>query len=1167
MVELLESIFRRAMPWCWGSSVHTPADGMEVNHNDQINNDLAGWNVHMLNVIVNNGRIKPGARAIRRGMQWAWALILSAFPSHAAITQVGTITSLVVSNHPISGNPLYLFGISGGGAAEVTPWADDTVRVRYHFAGLWDKEEPMIAKPFKEWAPVASTIGEQADHYLIQTPKLDIVVSKNPFRVDMKDKSGFYLLQDDRLEYDLDYSMSGGPNEPTGISKLKCIKWMPPNQAYFGLGEYAGPSNRRGKTILCWNNSWYQWGDGNNPIYMNLPFFYGVQPAGPQNPAFTYGIFFNNPCRPTFRLGSEWTDRYSFEAGDGQMDYFFFGGSTSHTMKAVADRYSELTGRPTMLPKWALGYHVSRYSYTLQSWVEYVPGAAVANDIPLDAVYLDIDYMRYGDGTLHELTFNSNFPDPAQMVNVCSNFGVKLIPVIEPGLATTDPMYGEAYADLHFIKQNNGIQFQQSTFFGTASWFDFSSTAFRTWWINKAVAWLNQVPMAGIWNDLAEPEDGHQIPNNALLWLDGKYQTSDTRMQWSNERNYFGLREAGTSYDILRTRYPERRPFVLIRSGACGIQRYGVGWSGDTAANWYYAQACIRLGANTMISGQTYFGHDLGGFSGNCSGELLTRWHEWGALLPFCRNHSAGDSPWPDGQTGREPWRYQPPNTSQNYCNLMRENIKFRYKLMPYLYTLMRQATQSGAPMNAPVAFGFFADTNTYARNENDFLCGDALLAAPVYTEGATTRSVYLPVGARWYYWPTGQAYTGGRTVTVPAPLGTLPLFVRGGAILPMGPSMQHVNQFQPTFLDINCWPEGASSFTLYEDEGEGWSFTNGVYALTAFTSVRTNQQWDLTIGPRVGSYFPGARSFYVYGYNARQVQSVALNGSPLSYHPDLGSLSQGWTLTPDGKLQIKLPDTGAQQHLHVVTDWLPVGNYEAMTVAGSFTQPAWNPATSNMLLVADHVWQFDAIITNLADVAFKFAANGGWLPDNWGDSHQAQFHAPFSGQGELLGANIVASNLLSGAYRFTFNDQTLAYDLSPVTDSVGDGIPNAWRARYFGGVGVTTNEESCATCDPDGDGMNNLQEYRCDTEPTNSLSQLAMIMPMTAGAPSGPGLVIQWQSVTGRWYTLDRATNLVGSPAFTDLQTNLAGQANSTLYTDVTAVGVGPYLYRVGVE
>ena len=163
-------------------------------------------------------------------------------------------------------------------------------------------------------------------------------------------------------------------------------------------------------------------------------------------------------------------------------------------------------------------------------------------------------------------------------------------------------------------------------------------------------------------------------------------------------------------------------------------------------------------------------------------GELLTRCYEWGALLPFYRSHSEkGSNVWPDGNQGREPWRFADP-----YQSYMRNNIQFRYKLMPYLYSLAYNSTQTGEPMNTPTVFKYYADNNTTNLNEYEFTVGDYLLAAPVYNQGATTRSVYLPyaTGVSWYYYPDNTHYNAGQTVSVSSPLGTLPLFVRSGAIL-----------------------------------------------------------------------------------------------------------------------------------------------------------------------------------------------------------------------------------------------------------------------------------------------------------------------------------------------------------------------------------------------
>src|SRR5437667_6661615 len=570
-----------------------------------------------------------------------------------------------------------------------------------------------------------------------------------------------------------------------------------------------------------------------------------------------------------------------------------------------------------MLPKWAFGNQLSRFSYMNSAWVEDIATTATASNIPLDPVYLDIDYMQYGslgDGNIRQLSFNSgSYSDPISMANSCAVYNVKLVPLIEPWLEPNDTtLYNDANSNHHFIRDNASNTVTRSIYVGNVSWFDFTSSFMTNWWAGKVSSWT--FPWSGIWNDLTEPEGGDAIPYNALLYNDNRYgfQAGDSRNHWDNEHNYFGLRSTAMSYAAFRQKYPNRRPFVLSRSGTSGIQRYGISWSGDTRANWTYARTCIRFGTSAMISGAGWYGHDLGGFAGTVDGELMTRWYESGSLMPFYRSHSEkGSNVYADGNQGREPWRFSTGNGfSQDYCSLMRNNIQFRYKLMPYLYTLAYNSTQNGQPMNTPTAFQFYSDNNTTNLNDYEFMCGDYLLAAPVYTQGATTRQVYLPYarGISWYYYPNNAKTNAGQNITVNAPLGTLPLFVRSGAIIPMGPSMQYVNQFSPGYLDIDCWPDGNSSFTLYEDAGEGWDFTNSTgRVLTTFTSSRGATNWDLTIGARQGSYNPVRTNYFIYAYNPQVVSAVTLNGSPLTSN-GFNSAAQCWLMT-GGKLGIKITD------------------------------------------------------------------------------------------------------------------------------------------------------------------------------------------------------------------------------------------------------------------
>ena len=853
------------------------------------------------------------------GLVWGHA-------AHAAIRTVGSVSSVQVVTEPTSGNKSALFGLSTGGSMEVTPYATDMVRVRFHWTGLWDKDEIAIAKPLPQWSNAGATFSESGSVYRIETADLVIEVIKSPtVQVNFRDKSGYYLSRDSRMEYDDAYQALNDPTYnnlkntgtmPAGF-KVKAIRKMPAGEAYFGLGENAGPLNRRGRNIQGWNSDTYGWQEDKNPMYMTMPFVYGVQGQTSSNPPYAYGIFFNNPGRPAFRMGTQWNDAYSFEAGDGQIDYFFFGGGASHTMKSVLGRYTELTGKPAMLPKWAFGYHQSRWSYDNQGWVEWLADEFRRQDFPLDAIHIDIDYMdanadwNYTDGTLHQLTFNGRFPDAASMIQRCGNNGVKLIPLIEPFIMTGDPLWNDASAQMHFTKNNNGSNLKMMTWFGELSWLDFTSTGCRTWWRNKVVNFLNQYPFAGIWNDLNEPGDDERTPINALYWMDGAFggfNPSDSRKWHLNVKNTYVVHETSHTYETMLQKSPNQRPFVLARAGWPGVQRYALGWSGDNTASYDHLRHNIRLGTSVMMSGQVNFGHDIGGFIGDPEPELLTRWYEWGTMNPFCRNHS---KKW-DGM--REPWRFAEP-----YKSHMRKAIERRYELMPYLYTLAYQSTETGIAMNTPTVMHFPADPETHYQNDYDFMVGDYLLVAPVFQKGANNRWVYLPKGANWYNWYTDQKLVSGWN-NVSAPLGTLPMFAREGAIIPMGPKMKFVDEFKPTRMDIEVWPAGTTEFTMYEDDGQTFDYRNNEFAKTRLVSTREPSRWVFELNARQGSYDPGARSFLIAGHDLPAITTVKMNGAALAQAASLNELlaaTNGWFYDSSAKiLSIKISDTAAAVQL-----------------------------------------------------------------------------------------------------------------------------------------------------------------------------------------------------------------------------------------------------------
>lgn len=1088
----------------------------------------------------------------------------------------GAVQAWTVRTNEMGQRSLFV-NLRTNGIAEVTPYAPDVVRVRFYYTGttnFLDREEVAIAKPLTNWPAFSSSFTRPSStNFLIETDQLQVeVVFSNRFLVNFKDKSGRDLLRDKRLEWDSAYSMrsdtsayvqvpwpesAGVSNRPTGFN-VRAVKEMPANTAFFGLGDEAGPLNRRGRVFQFWTQDTFNFSEFRSPKYTALPFWYGVGAATTNRPAFAYGIFFNNPARPVVDLSST-NGTYSFEAGDDLMDYFFFAGGASNTMPAVIDRFSELTGRPALLPKWGYGYHQSRHSYMSATEVSNLIATFRSLDIPVDAVYLDIGHQR-NEGQPWQLSFSDAFSNMPTLVSFATNQGVQLVPIIEPLLTTNDPLHAPSMSSLRFIKDNSLANYIGTNYLGAISWLDFSIHETRDWWTSQLTNYLAINGFEAIWNDLTEPNE-NAMPLDTIWYLDGRYgdlTTNDTRKWSAVNRNTYSWWQARVSSAALTTQNPSVRPFVLSRAAWPGIQSYAIGWSGDNGSTFDHLRYNTRLALSTMISGQAQFGNDVGGFVGDVSSSLLTRWTEAGVLSPLFRNHSN----W--GTANQEPWAFGESDTLFN-----RHWIQFRYRIMPYLYSLAHQAATNGLPMNVPTAFFFVQDTNTWSQNEYDFLAGSHLLAAPVIADGQNARSVYLPAGTTWFHWDADESYPGGQTVTVPASLSQLPLFARAGAIIPMGPVMSHVDEFQPTWLDLNVWPGDANRFLLTEDDGRTTNYLAGAVARTPISVSGDALSLAVTVHARQGNYDPGLRDYFVVAHAMSNVVSVTANGVELHRYAnrtELESAGEGWAY--DGasrRATAKIADNGLERVLQftaneeVVSPRSFPSAYTSMAVAGTFT--LWNEAAQNMRLVAPSEWAYVAELAATSRVEFKFVANNSWGAANWGDQSPSNYLAPLTSIGTTNGANIILSNVIAAAYTFQFNDTSLVYrvGLSSTMDSDGDGMDDAWE-RYFGLDPLSSDD---AQWDPDGDAVPNYSEYIAGTRPvdvTNYLRIVAHTMNVTNGTD------LSWRAVTGRLYQVFFATNLLEQPAFYFLPpfSNLTGNGILT----VTDTNDAPTrAYRIGVS
>ncbi|MBU0677751.1 MAG: DUF5110 domain-containing protein [Verrucomicrobia bacterium] len=1156
-------------------------------------------------------------------------LLSHALWTDAAIQTNGSLSSYQIYTNGV-GNRSAVFGLNPTGAVIVTPFAPDVVRVRFHWTGVtnfFQREEVAIAKPFTNWPAFSCTFTNlSSTNFMIHTSELDVEIVKTPvLQVHFRDKNGAYLLEDRCLLYDPSYHATNDnvgyaqvywpsgsksvSNAPSGF-KLKAVKAMPSNGAYFGGGALALNMNRRGRTMQYWNQDTFAWEESRNPMYAAFPFIYGVRPPTNNGIAVSYGLFFNNPARPVFKLGSDSATNYSFEAADDQMDYFFFGGGADHSMAKVLNRYNEVTGRPCMLPKWAFGYHQSRHSYDTQQKVQDIAANLRSNNIPCDAIYLDIDsQQRSGSGANQpfQLTFNSTFTNIPGMVSFCTNLGMRLVPLVEPLLAIEDPLYDVADTNLYFLKEKDLSTYIGDNFLGNISWLDFSIAATRNWWTAKLTNYFAAYGFEAVWNDLNEPNE-NDMPLDLLYFLDGRYGgglvTNDTRKWHQNNKNTFNVLECAVSYNSLKAHYPDKRPFVLSRAGWPGIQRYAVNWSGDNVSSFNHLRHNIRLGASVMISGQPYFGHDVGGFDQSSTNELVVRWTQAGCLNPFFRNHNINYT------TAQEPWVFGAPYTGWN-----RHWIGFRYEIMPYLYSLAAHCVTSGIPFNLPPLFEFTSDTNTWSKSEYEYLVGTHLLAAPVYANGARERSTYLPSGADWYDWTHGNLYPGGEYTTLPASLGQLPLFVREGAIIPMGPLMDYTGEFVPDYLDVHVWPGGTNSFELYEDDGKTTNYQAGVYARTVLSQQSAGDGVTMTAGSRAGSYDPGSRSWYFVLHSSPRIQSAKQDALSLTRYGNrdaLTNVTRGWSYSyVDRTLIVKVPDSGASTDIAVLydnvdsdsdsmPDWWeqahgldpdsssdasgdPDGDgrtnaaefvrssdpnrgdvyasgYTNMALAGTLT--LWNEGSRNMHLVTNHTWAIVLETDGIADTEFKFVANDSWSAGNWGDSDQSDSSTPLVQTADVSGANISVTGLTDNVYTFTFNETSLVYSVSESTfvDSDGDGMTDRQEWNYGlnpysiadakhdeDGDGLINGLEFPNNGDPliadtDADGASDYEESVAGTDLANALS--FFYVELTGWSAAGSTYDLTWNAVSGRFYDVLFNTNALGTQTWTyaDGLTNMSG-------------------------
>jgi len=712
---------------------------------------------------------------------------------------------------------------------KVEIYRDDIIRIR-----ALDKLKAFEDFSYAVVKPAANTVFELSENstgWEITTSKLRLKISKAPIRFQL---------------YDLDGTLVNADDEAFGISRIGNewynYKSLQQDERFIGLGEKTGHLNRRGKWYEHWNTDAFAYGEEEDPLYMSTPFYMGIT----QNKV--YGIFLDNTYRSIFNFGAS-NNRFSyFQIPDGELDYYLIkAGDVAETVLA----YTWLTGTPSLPPKWSLGYQQCRYSYYPDKEVLNVARTFREKQIPCDVIYLDIHYMdQYKLFTWND----KEFPDPAAFVQALRDMNFRVVVIIDPGVKV-EPGYhayesGKA-ADL-FLKYPDGTYYSGDVWPGTCHFPDFTAQKTRVWW-GEQFKPLVKLGISGFWNDMNEPVTwGKKLPDLIEFEFDGAGATH------RKAHNVYGMQMARATAEGVQQLLPNERPFILSRAGFSGSQRFAASWTGDNSASDDHMLLGVRLMLNMGLAGLSFTGVDIGGFVGEATPQLFTRWMQIGAFSPLFRGHTMINS------RDSEPWSY-----GEEAEEISRNFIRLRYRLMPYLYTAFHESAVTGMPVARSLTFMYPHDEHIYDRAwGQQYLFGPSILVAAV-NSWMPIQKVYLPEGS-WYDFYNGCMYEGQKVHMIETGREILPVFVKSGAVIPMHLPGQHVDEMGSDTLDFHLFVgNGTTVQNWYEDDGSSHNHQKGQFCERSLSHFATEKRF--LIGAQQGQYAVNYKKIRVYFHGIAQ--------------------------------------------------------------------------------------------------------------------------------------------------------------------------------------------------------------------------------------------------------------------------------------------------------
>ncbi|MFN4027536.1 MAG: TIM-barrel domain-containing protein [Flavobacterium sp.] len=693
---------------------------------------------------------------------------------------------------------------------------------------------------------INTTVSKTDSSISLVTNNITVVINKSPFRITysnqgkvlLSEKNG-YIKKDSTeiLQFNLDNS-----------------------EMLFGGGARALGMNRRGNRLALYNRAHYGYETRAELMNFCIPLVLSSK---------MYAVHFDNGAIGHLDLDSKKNNTLEYETISGRKTYQVIVGDT---WEDLVSNYTDLTGKQPMPARWTLGNFSSRFGYHTQEEVEKTINRFQTDGIPVDAIILDLYWFgKTVQGTMGNLDWDKDqFPNPEKMIADLKAKGVKTILITEPFILTTSSKWQEAADQKVLVTDKSGKPATWDFYFGNTGVVDIFKPEGNQWFWNVYKRLINQ-GVGGMWGDLGEPE----VFPSKVVTAAGKAD---------EVHNIYGHHWAKLIADGYKKDFPNQRPFILMRAGYSGSQRFGMmPWSGDVSRSWGGLQSQMEIALQMGMQGMAYMHSDLGGFAGDYfDNELYLRWLQYGVFNPIFRPHAQEDV--------ASEVAYKDVHTKAK----AKKAVELRYQLLPYNYTLAFENNQKGTPLMRPL---FFEEpTNEKLFNEKEsYFWGNAFLIKPITKAGVTSTEVYFPKSNNWFDFYSGKKYVAGSTETVVVAETSIPTFVRGGSFVPMIETIQNTSKYSLDNFNLHFYFDDSvktSTGKLYNDNGESpEAFEKGQYEILNFNSNNNGNILVLKLTATVGkNYVTTDKNVTVVVHNLK-AKRIYINGQETIFKTNNESL------------------------------------------------------------------------------------------------------------------------------------------------------------------------------------------------------------------------------------------------------------------------------------